>query len=65
MIKIKTMEKQLTRSEKVILETLIENEYSKPVDKVNDSRIYQLIEIAEKLYLDHDLITRLKINVEY
>ena len=65
MIKIFIMEKQLTRSEKLILETLIENESSKPIDKVDNSRMHQLIEISDKLYLDNNLITRLKINIEY
>ena len=60
MIKIKTMEKQLTRSEKVILETLIENESSKSVDKVNQESGWESDENTPAVSLDTNLTDDLK-----
>jgi len=58
--------KNLTTSDKSVLERLIRSEYDRlhsEGNQIDNSRYLQLIEVSEKLYLSNEFINELKIDV--
>ena len=55
----------ITKAEKELLQTMIRSEFDRIKSPYDNSRYLQLIELAEKLYLDNDFIKQLKDDLNY
>ncbi len=54
----------ISKSEKELLQTMVNNEFDRIVSPYDNSRYLLLIELSEKLYLDNGFIQRLKTNLD-
>lgn len=56
--------KDISKSEKELLETMIRNEFDRIQMPYDNTRYFQLIELAEKLYLRHEFVAQLKSDLD-